>query len=116
MDDIIINKTVGQKLRMYRKQRNFTQTDIGNIIGVTYQQVQKYEKGTVRLPLPSLVRICNHLNLEYKSLLPQPSGGISSVEDHRLTDDVLDLVATYRAIRRRPLRKKALQIIQILAQ
>ncbi len=37
---------VGQRIRAFRKEANFSQTELANQIGVTFQQVQKYENGT----------------------------------------------------------------------
>lgn len=45
-EDIARMKFLGRKLRRRRKQVKKTQTDIAEAIGVTFQQVQKYEKGT----------------------------------------------------------------------
>ena len=44
-EEIAINKTVGQNIKYLRKVDNLTQTQVGNAIGVTFQQIQKYEKG-----------------------------------------------------------------------
>lgn len=37
---------IGKNLRRLREYRGFTQTDLANALGVTHQQIQKYEKGT----------------------------------------------------------------------
>jgi len=44
-EDIERRKFLGKKLRRRRKQVKKTQTDIGDAVGVTFQQIQKYEKG-----------------------------------------------------------------------
>ena len=41
--------TVGQNIRFYRLAARLSQTALGDKIGVTFQQVQKYEKGTNRV-------------------------------------------------------------------
>lgn len=35
----------GEQIRYYRTMRGLTQSEFGDMLGVTYQQVQKYEKG-----------------------------------------------------------------------
>ena len=45
-EDIERRKFLGRKLRRRRKQVKLTQADVGNAVGVTFQQIQKYEKGT----------------------------------------------------------------------
>ena len=44
-EELTVNKTVGQNIKYLRKLDNLTQTKVGNAIGVTFQQIQKYEKG-----------------------------------------------------------------------
>ena len=44
-EDIARRKFLGRKLKKRRKQVKKTQTDIGKAVGVTFQQIQKYEKG-----------------------------------------------------------------------
>ncbi len=41
---------IGARLQAARIASSKTQSDIGNLLGVTFQQVQKYEKGVNRLP------------------------------------------------------------------
>jgi len=44
-EELAINTVVGQNLKYLRKVHNLNQTKVGNAIGVTFQQIQKYEKG-----------------------------------------------------------------------
>jgi hypothetical protein len=43
-----IDKHVGSRVRMRRLMLDMSQTDLGNALGLTFQQVQKYEKGRNR--------------------------------------------------------------------
>src|SRR5258708_13960027 len=43
------DKHVGSRVRMRRMMLEMSQTELGNDIGLTFQQVQKYEKGTNRI-------------------------------------------------------------------
>ena len=45
-EDIARRKFLGRKLKRRRKQVKKTQTEIGEAVGVTFQQIQKYERGT----------------------------------------------------------------------
>jgi transcriptional regulator with XRE-family HTH domain len=58
----------GEKLRARRLMMNprISQDDLGKAIGVTFQQIQKYEKGTNRLSAAMLVRIAAVLNVDVK--------------------------------------------------
>ena len=44
-EEFTFNKVVGQNIKHLRKVHNLNQTKAGNAIGVTFQQIQKYEKG-----------------------------------------------------------------------
>jgi transcriptional regulator with XRE-family HTH domain len=45
------DKHVGSRVRMRRLMLDMSQTDVGDALGLTFQQVQKYEKGTNRVRL-----------------------------------------------------------------
>ena len=44
-EELAVNKVIGQNLKYLRKVNELNQTKVGNAIGVTFQQIQKYEKG-----------------------------------------------------------------------
>ena len=48
-----------------------TQTDLGNAIKVTFQQVQKYEKATNKIPLDKLVAVSKYLKRPLSYFIPQ---------------------------------------------
>ena len=54
---------VGQKLRMRRKMLGLSQNQLGKKIGVTFQQIQKYEKGINRMGSSRLHEIATILLL-----------------------------------------------------
>ena len=54
---------VGQRIRARRMAKGMSQTELGNLLGVTFQQVQKYEKGVNRVGAGRLVRIGEALDV-----------------------------------------------------
>ena len=44
--DFLVNKTIGSVIRMQRVKLGISQAELGNALGVTFQQIQKYENGT----------------------------------------------------------------------
>lgn len=58
-----IDKHVGQRIRMQRKLRGFSQQNLATALGLTFQQIQKYEKGTNRVGSSRLIRIAAHLGV-----------------------------------------------------
>jgi transcriptional regulator with XRE-family HTH domain len=57
------DKFVGQNIRLFRKAKGLSQTQLGDAIGVTFQQVQKYENGFNRVGSSRLVRIATALEV-----------------------------------------------------
>src|SRR5438445_13777048 len=54
---------VGQRIRARRMAKGMSQTQLGNLLGVTFQQVQKYEKGVNRVGAGRLVRVAEALEV-----------------------------------------------------
>lgn len=54
---------VGTRLRELRRSRGLSQTDIGQAVGVTPQQIQKYERGTNRISAPMLYAMAQSLEV-----------------------------------------------------
>tara|TARA_R100001443_G_scaffold28138_3_gene41253 strand:- start:242 stop:613 length:372 start_codon:yes stop_codon:yes gene_type:complete len=69
----IFSKVVGLQLKKIRLMRKKTQTKLANKILVTFQQLQKYEKGTNECRLVNLLKLSEVLNVDldyfYKPLL-----------------------------------------------
>src|SRR6202046_4679242 len=58
-----IDKHVGSRVRMRRMMLGMSQEKLGNNLGLTFQQVQKYEKGTNRIGASRLQQISNILQV-----------------------------------------------------
>ncbi len=54
---------VGQRLRFRREQMGLSQTELANALGVTFQQIQKYESGKNRINLERLIFIASYLQI-----------------------------------------------------
>ena len=60
---------VGQRIRIYRKAKGLSQTTLADQLGVTFQQLQKYENGTNRIGAGRLMRIAQVLGVPVTTLL-----------------------------------------------
>lgn len=72
-------KALGQRIRRIREHAGLSQTDLGNKLGISYQQIQKYERGVNRLSVESLMRMARALGVPVASLLDAgegPRGGL----------------------------------------
>lgn len=63
------NAEIGDRIRLVRKRNQMSLSYLGESIGVTYQQMQKYEAGTNRISASSLIYIAGALNTDPASLL-----------------------------------------------
>lgn len=63
---------IGGRVRQLREARGVTQATLGGRIGVTFQQVQKYERGTNRIAASRLIQIAECLDTTPASLLCGP--------------------------------------------
>ena len=61
--EINFNKHLGGKLRMRRLALGLTQTKVANAINVTFQQIQKYEKGTNGISSLRIMQLANFLKV-----------------------------------------------------
>jgi len=60
---------LGQRIRLARKQMKLSQDNLGRAIGVTFQQMQKYEHGTNRVSFSRLVAISHALKTSVPDLI-----------------------------------------------
>jgi transcriptional regulator with XRE-family HTH domain len=58
-----VDKLVGQNIRIFRTAKGVSQTELGALVGVTFQQIQKYEKGVNRVGSSRLAKIAQILEV-----------------------------------------------------
>lgn len=61
---------VGQRVLAHRKRLGLSQADLGKQLGLTFQQVQKYEKGTNRIGASRLFEMARIFNVPIQNLYP----------------------------------------------
>lgn len=59
----LIDRILGQNLKNIRRLRNLTQEEFGNLIQISAQQIQKYEKGTNAISAAKIAELSRLLNL-----------------------------------------------------
>jgi transcriptional regulator with XRE-family HTH domain len=79
-----IDVLVGQNIRICRLQQKFSQTELGRRIGVTFQQVQKYEKGANRVGASRLSQISDVLGVPLLALF---DGSATASAPHANSED-----------------------------
>lgn len=71
------NEQVGRKIRELRQARGYTQAQLGQLVDLTWQQVQRYESGSATLTLPRLVSFAQALKVPVSELI---KGGPTTVD------------------------------------
>ena len=123
-----IDKHVGSRVRMRRMMLNMSQEKLGDALGLTFQQVQKYEKGTNRIGASRLQQIANILQVpvsfffEGAPHIPgSPTGGLSEapspayVSDFLATSDGLSLTKAFMRIKNSKLRRRIVDLVEQIA-
>src|SRR4051795_6452929 len=74
-----VDKHVGSRVRMRRLMLEMSQEKLGEALGLTFQQVQKYEKGTNRIGASRLQQIADILHVSVAFLFEgAPTGSLSA--------------------------------------
>ena len=69
-----VDKLVGRNIRILRLAKGLSQTELADALGVTFQQVQKYEKGTNRVGSGRLLKISAILGVKITDFFEEPIG------------------------------------------
>ena len=86
---------VGHNVRAHRLVRHMSQSDLARAIGVTFQQVQKYEKGANRVGAARLVQVASALGMPVTALLQ----GVPGTGRKRADPALAALLANGRRLR-----------------
>ncbi len=121
-----IDKHVGSRVRMRRMMLNMSQEKLGDGLDLTFQQVQKYEKGTNRIGASRLQAIATILQVpvsfffEGAPHLPGHSGmgeapSPAYVSDFLATTDGLSLTKSFMKIRSNKMRRRIVELVEMIA-
>jgi len=91
-----VDAIVGRRVRTRRLLLGMTQTQLARQLGVSFQQVQKYENGTNRVGAGRLVQITEVLGMPLDGLL---QGLNTEPRKTKQADDPLDLLSSGHAVR-----------------
>ena len=121
------DKHVGSRVRMRRLMCDMSQTILADALGVTFQQVQKYEKGTNRISASRLQQMARVLQVSvpfffeglpsYSSKTREPADALSLsyVSTFLTTSDGLKLIKAYSQIKSRELQRRIVYLVEAIA-
>jgi transcriptional regulator with XRE-family HTH domain len=90
-----IDHVIGRNIRIHRLAKRMSQTELGDHLGVSFQQVQKYENGTNRVGSGRLYQIAAILDVHVSTLF---KGG-ERAEKKEGDSGLLDLLAEPQSVR-----------------
>jgi transcriptional regulator with XRE-family HTH domain len=106
-----IDRAIRQRLRAYRLAAGMSQADVGDHLGVTFQQIQKYEKGVNRLASARLVAVMDLLRVKPEQLLGTNGSGPSQDEFPALSDRHVNKIVLALSKLPRPQRQKVAESV-----
>lgn len=65
--------TVGQRIRKLRKEKDWTQRELGKLTGIDHRNLTRYETGAVKPSIKVLERLANALEISVDELIHDPS-------------------------------------------
>jgi transcriptional regulator with XRE-family HTH domain len=119
-----IDKHVGSRVRMRRMMLNMSQSGLGDALGITFQQVQKYEKGTNRISASRLQQACHILQVPIPFFFEGAPAGDAlpgrlphdPLTDLMATRDGLALVKAFLRISNVHLRRRIVNLVEELGE
>ena len=122
----ITDKYVGSRVRMRRLMLDLSQTELANALGVSFQQIQKYEKGANRISASSLQQIASFLQVPVSFFFEglSASNKVSSrtgdgrspgnIAEFTSTSEGLTLARSFMQIKDKKLRRCIVRLVEAL--
>ena len=122
-----IDIQVGRRICVLRQQKGMSQETLGNRLGISFQQVQKYEKGTNRMGASRLHQISRILDVPveffYEGAPSEESAGVSagadktsrSMTEFLATSEGLELVKAFTAVKDQRVRRRIVDLARAVA-
>jgi len=120
-----IDAHVGSRVRLRRQLMKLSQEKLGDALGVTFQQVQKYERGANRIGASRLFSLANVLdvpvNFFFEGLTGVAAGGVAETEQSPIVYDFIQssdgvaLAEAFSRIKTPKVRRRVLELVRSLA-
>ena len=116
-----LDVAMGQRIRERRRALGMSQGDLARALGITFQQVQKYERGANRVSFSRLMQVVDALNCHLTDLTDgldpdRPVREIDQVRRLIAEDGAYELLEAYASLRSKSLQRALLQHAKVLAE
>lgn len=119
----LVEKRIGERIKQLRRSRGFSQIELAERMGISFQQIQKYEKGLTRISVARLNQISETLGARVTDFLKEEAGlpGISepglkysrrqdfSGHYFPLNKEEISLLKLFRKVRNKKIREGVLR-------
>lgn len=111
-------KSIGQLINECRKAQGISQIKLAEMVGVSYQQIQKYEKNINAVSIDKLKKMAAALNIPVEKLL-QPEASVVSeniAPYSRLTNDEQAMLHLFREIKNKKLQRSVIEFMKAISK
>jgi transcriptional regulator with XRE-family HTH domain len=118
------DKHVGARVRMRRLMLGMSQTKLGDAVGLSFQQIRRYEKGTNRISASRLQQFAHTLHVPIPFFFEGSAGAPAEVaatptpsyaDDFFATSDGLSLTKSFQRIENAKLRRRIVDLVELIA-
>ena len=119
-----IDRHVGLRIRMRRKELGVSQERLADSIGLTFQQVQKYERAANRVSASKLWEVARALSTSvtyfYEGLGDGPTAGVDlprdAAQEFLLTPEGMELASIFPKLSQDRVRRKLIELVRLMAE
>ena len=113
-----VDVIIGKRLRFYRTQSGVSQTALGEHVNLTFQQIQKYEKGSNRVSVSRLIEFANFLDFTISDFLDglvdegtKKITPLKEMKDALVEPHTIDLVRQFRNLENDQVKKSVVDLL-----
>jgi transcriptional regulator with XRE-family HTH domain len=120
-----VDRKLGQRVRTRRLEIGMSQERLAELLGVTFQQVQKYEKGINRIAASRLFDISAALDMPvsrfFEGLTSRGAHGVAEsskdyIDDALATPEGAQLMALFASIKSVKVRRRVIELVRALTE
>ncbi len=109
-----LDAAIGRRLRVLRNERQMSQAALADAVGITFQQIQKYEKGANRISCSTLIEIAAVLSVPVTDFLPteRRRSVLDELGGNADDDLVGPMLQAFTSVRSKALRRGILGLVR----
>ena len=111
------SREIGEKIKRLRRELRISQEELAEILGVTYQQVQRYENGMNKLNVENIQTVADALNMPVSYFFEgEKPSMVAEKSVPYLPSDEIKLLRHFRKIKSSASKKTVIQVARLAAK